>query len=135
MSHRIPKVQQQIQRILSEILLKQGEDFGIGMVSINDILVSQDLSSAKVWVGFVAEPKPAAAFQRLLRHSKAIQTQVYKQLPIKKVPTISWLLDENPELHYRIDQLLDDITPTNRKNSELPPNDTGDGADSDCLPS
>lgn len=135
MSFRIAQVQKQIRRVLSELLAKEGEDYGIGMVSINDILLSRDLGSAKVWVSFIAEPDQKTAFAKLMRHSKPIQTYLYRHLPIKKVPTIAWFLDENPELSYRIDEILDDINPTNRENPEFPPDNTQGGADSDSLSS
>ncbi|MBU1092357.1 30S ribosome-binding factor RbfA [Patescibacteria group bacterium] len=135
MSHRIAQVQKQIRRVLSELLAKEGEDYGIGMVSINDILLSRDLGGAKVWVSFIAEPDQKTTFAKLIRHSKSIQTHLYKNLPIKKVPIITWILDENPALSYRIDEILDDINPTNRKNPELPPDSYQGGKDSDSLSS
>ncbi|MFH1088534.1 MAG: 30S ribosome-binding factor RbfA [Patescibacteria group bacterium] len=135
MGDRILKVQKQIRRVLSELLSRDGQDYGIGMVSISDILLSRDLGSAKIWVHFIAEPDQKTAFAKLIRHSKTIQTHLYKSLLIKKVPTITWLLDEKPELSYRIDELLDDIKPTNRQDSEIPPSDSLGGTDSDSLPS
>ena len=43
MSFRIAQVQKQIRRVLSELLSRDGQDYGIGMVSISDILLSRDL--------------------------------------------------------------------------------------------
>jgi len=135
MSFRVAQVQKQIRRVLSEFLAKESEDYGIGMVSINDIVLSRDLGSAKVWVSFIAEPDQKTMFAKLMKHSKAIQTQLYKNLPIKKVPTITWLLDETPELSYRIDELLDDIKSTNRQDSEIPPSSASGEQDSDSISS
>jgi len=119
MSDRVLKVQKQIHRLISEALLKEG-NFDIGIISINDILVSQDLSMVKVWVSFIAEPDQDTAFQKLLRQKNAIQTFLYKNFPVKKVPKIIWQLDTEPDATYRVEKLLDDIQSTSSQDPGLP---------------
>ena len=134
MSDRIIKVQEQIRRILSEYLVKEG-NFDNGITSINDIVVSQDLSMAKVWVSFIAEKNPEAAFKILLHHGRAIQTYLFKKLPVKKIPKIFWQLDTHPEKGLRIEQLLDDISRTSRQDQDISESGADRPEDSDCLPS
>ena len=64
MSHRIARIQSELERILGEFFLKEGRGFGIGMVSVNGILVSSDLSGAKVLVSFIGEQHPESAFKK-----------------------------------------------------------------------
>ena len=128
MNDRILRVQQQIRRLLSEFLLKEG-NFSIGIISINDILVSRDLSTVKIWVSFIAEQDQEQAFQKLLRHSNKAQTFLYKNLPVKKVPKILWQLDTKPDLTYRLEKILDDLrraSGTDRDISESNPDGTED---------
>ena len=99
--------------------MKEG-NFDIGIISINDILVSQDLSMVKVWVSFIAEPDQDTAFQKLLRQKNAIQTFLYKNFPVKKVPKIIWQLDTEPDATYRVEKLLDDIQSTSSQDPGLP---------------
>ncbi|MFA5967015.1 MAG: ribosome-binding factor A [Patescibacteria group bacterium] len=115
MSHRLEQVQQQIHRLISEFLLKEG-NFGIGIISINDILVSRDLSTVKIWVSFIAEKDQEQAFNQLLRHANQVQTFLYRNFPVKKVPKVVWQLDTKPDAAYRIEKLLDDIRPTTGTN-------------------
>jgi len=119
MNYRIPKVQHQINRILSEVLLKERDALGVGIVSINDILVSRDLSTVKVLVSFIAEVNQQKAFQKLLRNTNKIQTHLYKNFPVKKVPKIIWQLDNNPDAAYRIEKILDDIKSTTGEDRDI----------------
>ncbi|OGB74022.1 ribosome-binding factor A [candidate division Kazan bacterium RBG_13_50_9] len=107
--HRIERIQSQLERILGEIFIKEGPAFGIGLVSINGIVVSQDLSYAKVLISFIREPNQQAAFDKLVRHANEIQTLLYKRLLIRKVPKLSWQLDLDPNESLRIEKILDDI--------------------------
>lgn len=134
MSHRLAKVQQQIRRLLAEVLLKEG-NFGIGMISINDILVSRDLNTVKVWVSFIAEKNQEATFKKLLRYTNPIQTYLFRNFPVKKVPKITWQLDTGPDATYRIDKLLDDIQPTSGTNRDISEPGAGGDEDSGRLPS
>lgn len=104
---------------MAETFLKEGRNFGIGMVSINGILVSSDLSYAKVLVSFIGEQNPEAAFKKLIRHAKEIQTTVFRRLQIKKVPRLELALDKDPEGAYRIDKVLDDLHRPKTKDPEL----------------
>lgn len=132
-NYRLEKVQQQIRRILSEVLLKEKDSFGIGIVSINDILVSRDLSTAKVLISFIAETDQEGAFQKLIRRAGTIQTHLYRNFPVKKVPKIIWLLDKEPDSAYRIEKLLDDIHSTTGENRDLPEANVDRSADSDSI--
>jgi len=109
MSYRVARIQSELERILGEFFLKEGHSLGIGMVSVNGILVSSDLSSAKMLVSFIGVQHPEAAFKKLAHHSRDIQTFVFRRLQIRKVPKLIFELDSDPAGAYRMDQLLDDI--------------------------
>lgn len=119
MSHRIERIRSELERILGEFFLKEGRGFGIGMVSVNGILVSSDLSYARVLISFIGEQHPEAAFKKLMKHIKEAQTFVFHRLQIRKVPKLEFELDQDPTGAYRIDQLLDDIDRPKNKDSAV----------------
>ena len=131
MSYRLPKVEQHIRRVLSEFLLKERDHLGIGIVSINGILVSRDLSSARILVSFIAEPDQQQAFHKLMRHAREMQTHLFRNFQVKKVPKIIWELDLDPASAYKIEKLLDDISPTPRENRDFPNTREQSESDSD----
>lgn len=109
MSLRLEKVKSQLRRILGNIFMSKSKDFGIDFVSINDILVSRDLSTAKIWVSFTKQTDQQRSFNNLINNSKTIQSLLYKNFVIKKVPKIKWQLDTDSNLECRIEKILDDI--------------------------
>ncbi len=109
MNLRLEKVKSQLRRILADIFITKGKDFGIDFISINDILISRDLSSAKVWVSFAKQSDSQRSFNGLIKNSKAIQSLLYKQFVIKKIPKIQWQLSTDLDLEFKVEQILDDI--------------------------
>lgn len=109
MSRRLEKISSQIKRTLGEIFIKKSSDFGIGLISIDDIVISRDLSQAKIWVSFLNKEDRGTSFKRLLKNTKEIQSLLYKQMAIKRVPKIHWQLGDTLDDRIRIEELLDDI--------------------------
>ncbi len=119
MNLRLQRVKSQLQRILGEIFIKEGSGFGVGFISINDILISRDLSQAKIWVSFTGEKNQETIFKRLTKKSKLIQSLLYKKLLMKRVPKILWYLDKDPQQRYKVESILDDIKSSEDKDSKI----------------
>lgn len=117
MSRRLEKIESQIKRILGEIFIKKSSDFDIGLISIDDIVISRDLSQAKIWVSFISKKDRGTLFKRLLKNTREIQSLLYKQMSIRRVPKIQWQLDDSLDDRIRIEQLLDDIKRDQTKDS------------------
>lgn len=116
MNLRLEKVKSQLRRVLGNIFISKGKDFGIDFVSINDILISRDLSTAKIWVSFTSKTDQQKSFNNLIKNARTIQSLLYKQFVIKKVPKIKWQLDTDLDLECRIEKILDDIKRPEDKN-------------------
>jgi len=116
MSHRHHKLLSQTQRILGEIFVQEGKAWGVNLISVNDIVMSSDLSEAKVWVSFIGEKDQTFAFNNLSKRFKAIQNLFYKKLATRRAPKLVWQLDDDPTKHYRIEKILDDISRSQDKN-------------------
>ena len=82
-------------------------------------MISRDLGSAKVWVSFLNQADQQIAFRNLIKHTKDIQSLLYKDFPIKRVPKIVWQLDEDPDSKHKIEAILDDIKRSDNKDSEI----------------
>ena len=108
-STRQLKVAREVQRDLSEIIrLKGMSAFGGAMVSVSEVRISPDLSSAKVFVSVFPSEKQAAVMAALAEQTRAIRGElghlVAKQLRI--VPEIEFLLDTTIDYAERIEELL-----------------------------
>ena len=82
MNHRHQKLVSQIQRILGEIFIQEGKTWGVNLISVNDIVMSSDLSKANVWVSFIGEKNQTAAFKNLSKHLKEVQILLSSQVQV-----------------------------------------------------
>ena len=79
-------------------------------------MISRDLSSAKIWVSFASKTDKQRSFSNLIKNSKTIQSLLYKQFVIKKIPKIQWQLSTDLDLEHKIEHILDDIKRSEDKN-------------------
>lgn len=108
-STRQLKVARELQRDLAEIIRSKGMAFfGGAMVTVSEVRISPDLSSAKAYVSIFPSDKQPAVMSILNENSKALRGElghkVAKQLRI--VPEIVFFLDTTLDYAAHIDELL-----------------------------
>jgi ribosome-binding factor A len=108
-SRRQARVARQLERDLSEIFL----DVAIEgrMVSVSHVKMSPDLGHAKVYLSFLAEPRPQEAV-KLIRMQKsrirgALGQRVRHQL--RKVPELDFYYDDTQDYVERMEALFERI--------------------------
>ncbi len=75
-----------------------------GIVSITDVVVSSDLSFAKVYVSALKDPLRATKI--LAKRKGELRAVLAKRLSAHHVPTLQFLVDERTERGNRLDELL-----------------------------
>lgn len=108
-STRQQKVGRQIQKDISDILIKEGADFVRGaMVSVTVVRMSPDFSLAKVYVSVFPFDKSSEILKSLQKNAwvmrKALGTRMRNQ--IKQIPEVAFFLDDSMEYVENIEQLL-----------------------------
>ena len=115
-SPRVRKIADRIQVIVAEMLERRIKDPRLGFVTVTDVRVSGDTQQATVFytvlggVNAEAESSDAdlVATETALNSAKGlIRSEVGKQLGMRHVPTIEFVLDALPESARAIDDLLD----------------------------
>lgn len=88
--------------------MRAGRDAGFGMLTVTRVIVASDLSLARVLVSaFPTEPSRAQL--DALRDLRApMRTLVARELRLKKVPSITFELDDSIAKSARIGELLHD---------------------------
>lgn len=107
---RAERVSDAIQRELSQVIRDQIRDPRVGMVSVNAVDVSKDLSVAKVYVTFVDNPKNAQPAERVAVLQKAagfLRTEVSHEIRMRSVPQLRFLFDETVYKALEISELID----------------------------
>lgn len=103
------KVESLLQRDMAEIIRLKGMPFfGGALISVSGVRISQDLSSAKVYISVFPSSKADSSMNILQENTKAFRGElgmrVGKQLRI--VPEIAFYLDSSLDYVEHIEDLL-----------------------------
>jgi ribosome-binding factor A len=118
---RSRRVGEQMQRLLSEILLRDVRDPRAQGVSVTAVEVSRDLSHATVWFSLLdPEADPAPAATALAGAAGLIRGKLGRAMYIRQVPALHFRHDESLERGSRLSEL---ITRAVASDKERPGND------------
>ena len=107
MTKRTDRVSEQIQREISDILLKDVNDPRVGFVTITEVRVSDDLHNARVFASVLGDEKKQEEFMRGLRSATPyIQREVGRRINLRVVCELHFTLDTSAERAARTDELL-----------------------------
>ena len=108
-SNRQQKVARQIQKDLSEIIQSQGMAVYNGaMLTVSEVRVSPDLSSAKVFISVFPSDKANEIMKIVNGNSKNIRGELGRRVrnQLRIVPELSFFIDESLDRLQHIDDLL-----------------------------
>ena len=118
---RTERVGDAIQRELAQVIRNEIRDPRIGMVSVNAVQVSKDLSIAKVYVTFVDNPKGVEPQERVDILSKAsgfLRTAISHEIRMRAVPQLNFLFDETVYKALEISDLIDQAIKSDKRHSD-----------------
>ena len=112
MSHRMERVNTQMQREISELILRELRDPRLDeFVSVTEVSASPDLRYAKVFVSSVGgEEKQAQILAALASASGFLRSELAKKIRIRRMPELHFQWDNSIEKGDRILRLLDEVT-------------------------
>jgi ribosome-binding factor A len=101
------RVDDTIQRIVSEALLTKVRDPRIGSVSVTRVQTSPEFDTAKVWVYVPGgETERASALEGLRSAAPFLQSQLARAVRLRRTPRLRFFLDEELEQSFRIEETL-----------------------------
>lgn len=108
MSNRPERVAQLMRREISEVLQRRMRDPRVtGMVSVTDVEVTHDLSSARVFVSIMPDgPERQRTLDALQSAAGYIRHELAPRLGLREVPELRFVLDTSIERGARVDELL-----------------------------
>lgn len=106
MASKVDRIQSLIMKNISEIIQMELKNPHLGFITIPEVKVSKDFSYAKVYVSFIIESEIEEGM-KVLNHSKGfIRSELAKRMDTRRVPEISFHLDEGYKNVERITNLL-----------------------------
>ena len=104
-SYRTERVNELMRRELVLLLKQETKDPRLKQVVITDVIVSRDLTSAKVF--FSVDENSIKIIASLLdKASGFFRSSLSKSLDLRHTPTLSFIYDTTPNTGARIDDLL-----------------------------
>jgi ribosome-binding factor A len=107
---RIERVRELLKRTLGEIVRRLYPPGNLGLITVNDVDVSKDLTLGTVYIGVVGdEAQKKRALKRLGDDRKLIQFEMTKKIVLKNTPVLRFRLDESVERGNRVLDILNEL--------------------------
>jgi ribosome-binding factor A len=117
-SIRIQRVRELLKREIGELIRRELPLNEAGVITVNEVEVSNDLQSATVFVGIIGnEEKQARSMALLQKERKRLQGLVGRAVVLKYTPQIRFVLDQSVARGNRVLEILDEIE------RSIPPNE------------
>jgi ribosome-binding factor A len=102
------RIEGELQRALSELVLREVKDPRVGNVTITDVKVTADLSVARVFFTPFASHHPAQEVQAGLAHAGGfLRGEVGRRLRLRHAPRLEFVFDDSFEKAARLTALID----------------------------
>ncbi len=116
---RAERVADAIRKEISDILLKEISDPRIGMVTITDVKLSEDLRQAKVFFVQMGKDTGSHAVQESLQKASGfMKRELGRRLKLRYIPQIHFFYDASFEYGSRIDRLLGEVRKEEKRENE-----------------
>ncbi len=107
-TQRLRRVEDQVQRELSEILRTELKDPGVGMITLTGVEVSSDLAHAKVYFTTLGDAESLACTQDALRRAAGfLRSALGHRIKVHNTPELHFEYDASVERGARLTQLID----------------------------
>jgi ribosome-binding factor A len=107
---RSSRVADQIRSELGDLLTREVHDPGIGFVTITRVHVSPDLQQARVFYTSLGDERAQLESRRALeRATSFLRRQIGSRLRLRRVPTLTFVVDQSIAGQDRIEQLLKEL--------------------------
>lgn len=112
--NRNVQIADQIQRDLSELIMREVKDPRIGLVTIQSVELTPDYAHAKVYFTTFTG-NPADTQEALNRAAGHLHNLLFKRLHIHTVPTLHFHYDQTIEKAVAMSRLIDEANSTRAK--------------------
>jgi ribosome-binding factor A len=113
---RARRVEEQLKRLLSELIRREVKDPRVGLITITSAEVSRDLTHANVYFTPFAGSGDAKAAREALQHAAGfLRHQVRNQMRLRVAPEIQFHIDDSVERGARLSELISDAVESDRR--------------------
>lgn len=106
MKVKTERVNSNLQKEISYILMTEVKDSDLKFVTITDVKTTDDYSFAKVYVRVLDDAKKESTMKSLKNGSGFIRRQLHDRVDMRYVPTLEFIYDESVDYGKRIEDLI-----------------------------
>jgi len=120
-SKRQEQVAELIRRNFGIVLQSDGSYiYGDAFVTVTSVLVTPDLSLAKLYVSIFNTEDKEVVLSRLNKDIKKLKNSLAYRIRnhVRRIPDIAIYMDETLDEMYKLNQIFDNLDETSRKNEE-----------------
>jgi ribosome-binding factor A len=122
---RARRVEEQLKRLLSELVRREIKDPRVGLITITSAEVTKDLTHANIYFTPFAGVGDAKAALEALRHAAGfLRIQVRNQMRLRVAPELDFHIDDSIERGARLTTLIHDAVESDRSRHVEPDPDT-----------
>ncbi|NOY67079.1 MAG: 30S ribosome-binding factor RbfA [Gammaproteobacteria bacterium] len=115
---RTRRVGLQIQRDLADLIRSQIKDPRIGLISVNAVHVSRDLSHAKVYITALDDDHREESLAIIKKASGFLRHELGQLMTTRIVPQLHFFYDESIENGSKLTSLIEDAVSSDKKNHQ-----------------
>jgi ribosome-binding factor A len=116
---RTRRIGLQIQRDLADLIRSSIKDPRVGMVSVNAVKVSADLSHAKVYITTLSDERDVT-LEILKKAAGFLRHELAQLMSIRTVPQLHFLYDTSIEEGARLTSLIEEAVSSDKHHSDDP---------------
>ena len=112
---RARRIEEQLKRLLSELVRREVKDPRVGLITITSVEVTRDLTHAKVYFTPFAGIGDADLALEALQHAAGyLRIPVRNQMRLRAAPELAFQLDDSVERGARLSTLIHDAVESDR---------------------
>jgi ribosome-binding factor A len=119
---RHQRVRELLKREVGEAIRRELPIDEAGLITVNEVGVSNDLKSATIFVGVIGTPEQRQKAGALLKkESKRLQGMVGRSIILKYTPQLKFVVDESIERGNRVLEIIEELekpSPPNEGSSQ-----------------
>ncbi len=113
MGYRKERLEEQIKRTVSELLIREIKDPRIGFATVTGVELSKDYSEARIGISVLGEPRDVRkSIEGIRSATPYIQHRLGKGLSLRNTPRVSFFLDSSVAEGVRMVELIDRLEPS-----------------------
>ncbi|WP_299596026.1 30S ribosome-binding factor RbfA [uncultured Microbulbifer sp.] len=119
--HRADRVADAMRRELARLIQHEVRDPRVGMVNVNDVEVSRDLATAKVFVTLVGEDdrsKIDISMEALNKAAGFLRTQLAKEIQMRSIPRLHFRYDETSVRGQHLSALIEKAVKSDQQKAD-----------------